>query len=221
MADDQSTRYPDDTVECLLSPDMFLLAVERVISIATKENQDDTDRATAILFHLGLLCYIQGMHQTAEDLVKENKLHDKSITAFDREVLAVKNGQRRWELAETYCKDALEIDLSPIGMLVVLKRMAIDDGSGNTNEPLAKAVDHVATELENCAKNEADKLHKNKDTSEYPEITIKEPDLIPEFFSMLEDIGTLHFDRDKYKNPSDLEKHDHIMALYKRIIGSD
>lgn len=220
MEMENQTKYPDEIIDCLIDEKVFLLAVEQTITLADQLNCDDSDRAMAVLAHLAMLCYIQGMCKTVDELTSTGKLKDASITPSERELMVVRNGQSRWEFAKLYCKDTLNVDLHPLGMLVVLKRLAIDDESGSKNEALSDAVDTVAAELESIAKKELEEVQAR--TSETLQaVHVKNPSLIPEFFRSLEDIGTFNFDRSKYDNDSDRAKHDRIMELYNGIVSSE
>jgi len=206
--------YPDEVNNNLLNESEFLLAVEEIVSIAVSENAEESDQGIAIMFHLGVLCYIQGVQLAVENLKRDGKINDANISRVQRQLLAVLCAQTRWEFAETYCKNMLKLELNPLGLLVVLKHIS-SENTGDTDAELAEAVDQAATIIEDKAKGE---LASVSTPPQVPDIGINlNSDLIPEFFKLLEKIGTFYMDRDKYETDEQKELHDRIVAIYQKI----
>lgn len=205
--------YPDSVVNSLLNEDEFLAAVEATVSLASSENPTIETRDIAIMFHLGVLCYIQGVQLAVNRYTKDGLINSKSVSPIQRQITAILYAQTRWEFAETYCRTMLNIDINPIGLLVVLKRIAED---GPNDDILDKAVDAAARIIEERAENEVAEIGK----IETPEITIDtehESGFVPELFKLLDKLGTFHVDRRKYETHEQQKLHDKILEIYRRM----
>lgn len=209
-------RYPDELSDALLNEHEFLVAVEQTVSIAKEATTNEEECNLAIMFHLGVLCYIQGIQLAVENLKREGKLNDASVSSVDRQVMAILCGQTRWEFAEAYCKNLLGVQINPIGLLVVLKRISSDD-SGENDKVLSEAVDEAARIIESQAKGDLASIGKPPETIPADIGINLESELIPTFFSLLEEIGTFYIDRDKYETDEQRELHDKIISIYQKI----
>lgn len=209
-------RYPDELSDALLNEHEFLVAVEKTVSIAKETTSSDDERDVAIMFHLGVLCYIQGVQLAVENLKREGRLNDETVSHVDRQVMAILCGQTRWEFAEAYCKNLLNVQINPIGLLVVLKHIA-GENSGDGDKVLSAAVDEAAKIIESQAKGDLASIGKPQDVAPVNVGVNLESELIPTFFSLLEQIGTFYIDRDKYETDEQRKLHDEIISIYQKI----
>lgn len=208
--------YPDDRISTLLTEHEFLLAVEETASLAAANNSSANDRDTAIMFHLGVLCYIQGMILAVENFKREGRLNDPTLSKEERCLTAILCAQTRWEFAEVYCKNMLNLQINPIGLLIVLKRIAMD-GSGEDDAAMSSAVDKASHILEQKAKGDLACISAQKDGVDQELEINAEPNDISEFFALLEKIGTFYMDRTKYETDEQRELHDQIISIYRKI----
>lgn len=210
------TLYPDEVESKLMDEHEFLLAVEATVSIATAENPGQSERDLAIIFHLGVLCYIQGVQLAVENLKRYGKLNDQSISHVERQVMSILCAQTRWEFAETYCKTMLNVQISPIGLLIVLKHIA-NDNTSESDAALAEAVEQASHILEEKAKGELASVKRARFIGTDHPLIKADAGLVREFFTLLEEIGTFYMDRDKYETDEQKELHDRIVAVYQKI----
>lgn len=213
--DEHRVLYPDEKDDSLLNEREFLTAVESTISIAKAEIADGEARDLAILFHLGVLCYIQGVQLAVENLKRDGKLNDPSVSRIDRQVLSILCAQTRWEFADTYCRTMLEMTINPVGLLIVLKHIA-DEQEDDSDGELAQAVDVAAHIIEEKAQGELASVESRSMPENITTITADET-LVKEFFDLLEEIGTFYADRDKYETEEQKELHDRVVAAYQQI----
>lgn len=189
----------------------ILVIAEQLINQTKLEYpNNDEAQASAILANLSILCYSQGMNYVVLNMNIKKYPNRDDIFAD-----VIKEAQKRWEWIIAYCKDTLNIELHPLGMLFVLR--FVTSGEHDLYAPHVLAgIERVSRELDKKIAEDV-KVAEAKPVPEIDEFDGDIPTLIMEYFKLLEEIGTFYRDRDKYETEEQKLLHDRIVAIYRKI----
>jgi len=217
-------QYPDEVVKETLSPQVFLLAVENTLNLSKSEGGPKDMVVSRFLCHLLPLCYFQGMFSAVDAVAaakKENARIDDPEAMADK-ILDV--GYSRYLYAVNYCKDVEDVDLAPMGFIEFVHKLVESfDNPSVLEVAIGHAIDRLDKHVRESAKKDIESAMGNTSDDvepiEMPDFDTSDPEVLKEFFTLFQELGTIYNSRDKYETEEEKKKYDRFVVLYNTILG--
>lgn len=164
---------------------------------------DDASKLAPFIEDLGIECLIYGT-ECADYAISKGHTFD---TVTDSMEYIIGYGHTRWNQIVEYCDSKYNIELLPYGFLYLCSSTNTD--SEEYNDIMKESTMHYINKISD----EDDNKYKK-----YKSLSVTETNnLISEYFTLINKLGTFYKDKTKYKTEEEVKMHERIMEIYNTV----